>query len=264
MDFIKKNWEKVLLGVVLVGLAVAVAFLPLKISSEKKALEETRMTLTPEPKPLPEVDLAVSETSLKRASTPLALDFSTGHRLFNPVLWQKTSDGGKIKVQSGKEIGPDALVITKTLPLYTIITLDNVVTNETGARYAIGVERQAADKPADRRKKQFYVSQGNKTDVFVLESIKGPAENPTELVLILNDTGDKITISKAGPYRRVDGYLAEMKYPPENRTWPPRRKDDKLTFGGADYNIVAISETEVVLSAGSGKKTTVRIVDSTR
>lgn len=265
MDFIKKNWEKVLLGVVLVGLAVAVAFLPIKISGEKAALEETRQTiLNPQVKPLPEVDLTVAETSLKRATAPLNLDFGTGHRLFNPVLWQKTSDGGKIKVQSGREVGPDAVVITKTSPLYTIITLDNVVTNETGARYAIGVERQAADKPTDRRKKQFYVSQGNKTDFFVLDSIKGPAENPTELVLLLNDTGDKITLSKAGPFKRVDGYLADLKYPPENRTWTSRRKDDKLTFAGAEYNIVAIGEMEVVMSAGSGKKTTVRMVDSTR
>ena len=35
MDFIKKHYEKVLLGVVLVGLIGALGYLPFKISDEK-------------------------------------------------------------------------------------------------------------------------------------------------------------------------------------------------------------------------------------
>lgn len=265
MDFIKKNWEKVLLGVVLVGLAVAVAFLPLKIKSEKDDLEAIRVQiLNPKVKPLEPVDLAGPEALLKRSSTPLVLDFSAGHKLFNPVLWQKTAEGGKIKVQSGKEIGPDALVVVKTTPLYTIVSFDNVTTNETGARYTIGIERQAADKVRDRGKRPSFISADSKSDAVKLITVKGPPENPTELVLELADTLERISISKASPYKRVDGYLADLRYPPENKPWTARRKDDKLTFGGGDYNIVAISETEVVVSAGSGKKTTVRMVDSTR
>ena len=45
MDFLKKHYEKVLLGVVLLGLAVAVAFLPFKIASDKQALEDKRNQL---------------------------------------------------------------------------------------------------------------------------------------------------------------------------------------------------------------------------
>lgn len=265
MDFIKKNWEKVLLGVVLIGLAVAVAFLPLKISSEKQNLQEVReKILNPTVKPLPPVDLAGPEGLLKRSAAPLALDFSTGHRLFNPVLWQKSVDGKPLKVQSGNEVGPAALVVTKTVPLYTVITFDNVTTNEAGARYAVGLERQAAEKPRDRGKRPYFVSIDSKAEVFKLIGIKGAPENPTEMTLELADSGERIVISKTAPFRRIDGYLADLKYPPENRTWMARRKDDKLTFGGADYNIVAIGETEVVVSAGSGKKTTVRLNDANR
>jgi Lhr-like helicase len=57
----------------------------------------------------------------------------------------------------------------------------------------------------------------------------------------------------------VDGHLADLRYPPENRNWSNRREGDRLTFGGEEYNIVAINENEVVLSARSGKKTTVRM-----
>ncbi len=265
MDFIKKNWEKVLLGVVLIGLAVAVAFLPLKISNEKQTLADTReQILNPKVKPLEPVNLAEAEALLKRSSAPLALDFSTGHRLFNPVLWQKTPDGGKLKVQSGKEIGPDALVITKTIPLYTTLSLESVITNDSGFRYLIGLERQAADKPADRRKITLPVSKDTKAPQFSLAGVKEVPGSLPEVILELVDSGERVTISKTAPYKRIDGYLAELKYLPENRTWPARRKDDKLTFGGADYNIVAISESEVVVSAGSGKKTTVRMTDSAR
>lgn len=260
MDFIKKNWEKVLLGVVLVGLAVAVAFLPLKIKTEKDTLKETRdRILNPQVKALPPADFAGAEAALKRAEVRLKLDFSSGHRLFNPVLWQKTTDGQPLKVQSGNEIGPAAVQIIKTVPLYTIISFDNVVTNESGARYGVGIERQAADKYSDRRKRQTYVSAGSKSEFFTLKDVNGPAENPTGLVLELADADEPVTISRDNSFKRIDGYMADLKYQPENKSWPNQRVGDKLVFNGDEYNIVAITETEVVMSARSGKKTTVRL-----
>ncbi|MEY4387637.1 MAG: hypothetical protein RLY20_2920 [Verrucomicrobiota bacterium] len=266
MEFVKKNWEKILLGVVLVGLAVAVAFLPIKINSEKQTLAEKRQILEPKVKLLEPVNLTVADSDLKRTATPVALDFSTGHRLFNPVLWQKTPDGSRIiKVTTGKEVGPDAVVILKTSPLYTTYALDSVMTNADGSfRYVIGVERQAADKPTDRGKRSMAVAKDTKAPLFSLDKVIEGQAGP-ELTLELADpAGEKVTLSKLTPYRRVDGYLAELKYPPENRTWPPRRKGDKLTFAGDTYNIVAITETEVVLSAPNGKMTTVRAAEPNR
>jgi hypothetical protein len=256
MDFIKKNWEKVLLGVVLVGLAVAVAFLPLKIASEKQKLDDVRQTiLNPQVTPLPPADLSAAKTSLQRSEKPMTLDFSRDHRLFNPVLWQKGLDGAKIKVQSGREVGPDAIVIVKTTPLYLAVSLDNVITNEPGPRYAIGVERQAAEKAMDRRKRLVYLSVGEKSDLFTLTGTKG-----SSVVIEFKDSGESVEISKDKPFKRVDGYLADLKYPPETRSWLNKRVNDKLVFAGEDYNIVAINETEVVLSSvRTGKKTAVRM-----
>jgi hypothetical protein len=261
MEFIKKNWEKVLLGVVLVGLAVAVAFLPLKIQSERQDIEgKSSIILHPNVKALAPVELGNAEALLKRSDSTLRLDFSGEHRLFNPVLWQKTPDGGKIKVQSGREVGPDALQILTNKPLYFILSFDSVVTNDSGARYAIGLERQAAEKQTDRRKRQTYASVGDKSEFFLLKDVKGPPLNPTDLIVDLADSGESVTVAKGAdkPFRRVDGYTADLKYPPESRTWLNRRVGDKLAFAGDDYNIVAINETEVVLSARSGKKFTVR------
>ncbi len=61
-------------------------------------------------------------------------------------------------------------------------------------------------------------------------------------------------MSKDQPFRRIDGYMVDLKYAPENKTWTNRRVGASLSFNGEDYNIVAITENEVVLSAKSNQK----------
>ena len=54
MQFLKKNYEKILLGLVLLGLVVAAAYLPFRIDDEKQALHELRDKKFDYPvKPLP-------------------------------------------------------------------------------------------------------------------------------------------------------------------------------------------------------------------
>ena len=94
MDFLKKHYEKVVLGVVLLGLAVAVAFLPLKIAGEKQKLDEMRTRLiSRNVQPLTNLDLSLADAALKRAAVPATVDFSAPNKLFNPMLWQKTPEG---------------------------------------------------------------------------------------------------------------------------------------------------------------------------
>src|SRR5262245_7011776 len=100
MDFLKKNYEKVLLSVVLLGLVVAVGYLPFKISSEKDKLEAMRVSLAPKAKPLPPLDLSTQEVTLKLMADPPVVNFSDPNRLFNPMLWQKAADGHLIKFNS--------------------------------------------------------------------------------------------------------------------------------------------------------------------
>ena len=75
------------------------------------------------------------------------------------------------------------------------------------------------------------------------------------LTVELNDTGEQAKVSKEKPFTRIDGYMVDLKYPPENKVFPPgRRVGTTLNFNGEDYNIVAITEKEVVLSAKSNQK----------
>ena len=258
MDFLKKHYEKVLLGVVLLGLAVAVAFLPFKIASDKQDLENKRNTLIhPKVKLLPPLDLVEPDRYLKRMVSPATLDFSAPNKLFNPMPWQKAVDGRLIKVDA-TNVGPNAVTIAKLTPLYLKLTLDSVMVSDSGARYVIGIEREAALNPRERTKTQKSCSLNTnaKNEMFTLRDIKTAPDNPTNITLVLelNDTRQRAEVSREQPFRRIDGYMADLKYAPESKAWTARRVGASLPFNGEDYNIVAITENEVVLSAKSNQK----------
>jgi hypothetical protein len=141
-------------------------------------------------------------------------------------------------------------------PLYLKLTLDSVTPMDTGTRYVIGIEKEAAANPRERTKTQKYCSLNTKNETFTLRDVKVPPDNPTNVtvVLELNDTRQRVEVSKEQPYRRIDGYMVDLRYAPESKTWNARRVDAPLAFNGENYNIVAITENEVVLSAKSNQK----------
>jgi hypothetical protein len=258
MDFLRKHYEKVLLGVVLVGLAVAVAFLPFVISSEQAKLKEmSEAVLTPRPKPLTNLDLTVPEVALKRVATPASIDFGAPNRLFNPMPWQQTADK---KIIPQNKVGPNALTVTNITPLYLKLSLDRVETTIADTpKYVIGIEKQAAATAGQRGKKQTYCKLNDKNETFQLAEVKGKPEEPSQLIVILHDTGERAVIGKDKPFERVDGYKADLRYDPEKKSWPECRNAKPLTFNGEEYNVATITQNEVVLSAKSnGKKWTIK------
>ena len=261
MDFIKKDYENIVLGVVLLGLAVAVALLPVKISREKEDLLAKRdAVLFVSVKPLTNLDETRFNKAYQSLDAPVPLNLSRPHNLFNPVPWQKKTDNSLIKLQTGSEVGPEALVAVKIHPLYTTIAFDGV--GASGSNYLISVIRDADPSPRKRGKKSSYLDIGSKGDFLTLEQVKGPSDQ-LELTLVLNDTGKKVSVAAQHPYQRADGYSADLKYDPEKIYRLAQRVGDKLTFAGDEFtiraiNLVATNQFEVVVSARStGKKTTV-------
>lgn len=256
MQFIKKNYEKVLLGVVLLGLVAVAMFMLLLVAGEKQAQEERRMKIINRPvRPLAPVDVSYAEGLVNRASTMAFVNFSDNtNRLFNPLRWQRAADGRVIKNPVGTDL--ERLNITKITPLYLTISLDRVTVSDSGARYQIGIEQQAAARV--RGKRSLFMSVGDKREYgerdepIIVREAQGPTNNPTQLVLELGE--EKIGISETNPYRRIEGYSADMRYPPENGVWTGRRVGDRIRVAGEDYRISAISEDEVVLSAISNQK----------
>ena len=259
MDFLKKHYEKIVLGGVLLILVISAALLPVMIGSERDSLKAKSDEIIDRPsKPLEPLILSTQQVVLQRVQAGVTLDLSSRHKTFNPVFWQKAPDGRTIKVATGDETGPKALTVIKVTPLYLTITLDSINAGEgaTPTRYIIGVEREGAADAAKRRKKQYYATADNKNDAFQLRKVNGPPENPTDLVLELADSGEEAVISKDKPFKRVDGYTVDLKYDLEKKTWNNQRVNSALRFGNEDYIIVAITKNEIVVLAKSNQKKT--------
>ncbi len=90
MQFLKKHYEKLVLSVVLLVLAVAAGLMPLKVGSENRAMEEKLAQLTKAPaKPLKPADISTNELALARLKTNVDIELNGAHNLFNPVKWQR-------------------------------------------------------------------------------------------------------------------------------------------------------------------------------
>src|SRR5664280_618133 len=208
MDFVKKHYEKILLGFVLLGLVGALVFLPFMIASDQQQLKDMSYGwIHPKAAPLPGLDLTRETNVLARLQSPYKLDFSTTNKLFNSVQWQITVDKRLIKIASGDVVG--LAVVTKITPLYLILTLDSIETNsietnELGVRYVVSMERQASALPAQRGKRQHYASVGEKVgeknDAFIIREVSGLPADPVKLIVQLMDTGESATLSKDKPF----------------------------------------------------------------
>jgi hypothetical protein len=252
MDILKKHYEKVILVIVLLGLVAAAAYLPFKISSEKQELEGVTATRTAvNVEPLTNLNLAATESTLKRVATPATLNLGSPNKLFNPMPWQKAADERLVPVTS---VGPAAATVTNITPLYLRLTLDSVTVADTGPRYVIGVQNEAEKTPALRGKKQKYCSLNSKNEVFALVEVRGKPEEPTQLVLEMNDTNERAIVTKEVPFKRVEAYMADVRYDLEKKVWQDRRIGAVLPFNNEEYIIVAINQSEVVLSAKSNQK----------
>jgi hypothetical protein len=250
MEFLKNHYEKVLLSVVLLALAVVTALLPSKTQTSEPIPSEPP---TQRPYALP--DTSTNRLAIKRLETATLANWEGTHNLFNPVKWKRRADGRLEKIESRSQEGPQALEILKISPLYYMISFDGVVGTANNLRYQFGIVREAEKIPSQRRKTSVYSTVGDRNDHFTLREVRGAVESPDDCRLELTN-GVSVTVSRAAPYRRVDGYTVDLRYPPEDRTYADRRKGDILVLGGETNNIVAIFEDKVVMSATSTRERT--------
>src|SRR5438445_2818948 len=257
MEFLKNNYEKVILSVVLLGLAVAAVLLLTWVGNEKRALEEIegQIIQTP-PKPLKPIDLSTNEVALQRLLKPPPQRLVGEHNLVNPVQWKRMADGRLIPLRTGREIGPGALAIARITPLYLRIEYEGVGGSGDTTQYRFKVTREAEKSPSKRIPITLSVATpGSKNPVFVLKDMK-PKDNPAEFVLELSENNEPVTVTKDKPYVSVAGYLADLKYDPEKLTFIGKRQGDALVFAGDTNKIVAITATNVTVQATSNTKRT--------
>jgi hypothetical protein len=249
MEFLKKHYEKLILSVVLLGLAVVAAGLPMKVNSEKEREEERKRSLK-EAKvtPFPPVDLATNQAVLEKVKKPIKFDIAGKHNLFNPVPWVEKPGGELVKIQGGN-MGISALQVTAIQPLHMRMTFDEVIptagangTNEY--KYQVTVIREGATSGA---KQGRAMSLGlSAAGIGTLKEVQGPADNPAALVIELPDRS-RVSISKEKPYAKIIGYAADLicELPP--LTKKGAKVGDRLQIGAEIYAINSVDTNSVVL-----------------
>ncbi len=256
MEFLKKHYEKLILSVVLLGLAGVAAGLPLKVNKEKQNEEDRKNSLIGAPaKPFPPIDLSTNKIVLEKVKNPIRFDIAGKHNLFNPVTWQQRPDGVLIKVQTGNEIGLPALEVTAITPLQMIATFDEVLGQAPDFKYQVTIIRETDRSPKQGR----ALTIGQPSGIGTLKRIQGPPEAPTALIVALPDRSE-ITITKEKPHTQVIGYAADLQYEPAKWSRKAARKGDPIVLGSEVYNIVAIDKDTVIFSAKSNGKQTPKTV----
>ena len=255
MEFLKKHYEKIILSLVLLLLAAAAAMMPILVSKQREEEEQRRSELLrPKVKPMDPIDLSTNEVTLKRVQTPVNFALICEHNLFNPVRWQQKADGTLIKIQTGKEVGLAAMVVTAINPLYLTVTFDEATGTGDNIKYTLTVVRETAAPQNRKTTRQMVPMSENST--LAIKSVQGPMENPSSVTVQVKPERDTVAITKEKPFSKVIGFSADLRYDPENLTRKGLRKGDTVVVGGEIYNIVAIEQDEVVFSAKSNQKQT--------
>jgi hypothetical protein len=246
MQFLKKHYEKIILCLVLLGLGAAVVWMG---SAMHQIQGEEALLLAPHAKPLAPLDLTPDMQALARVTNPPPFTLSGEHNLFNPVTWRRKPNGELLKIM---KTGPDALSVSNIVPLYTIIGYDHA---SGGGVYVLTVQQHSGRKSHDYSK----VDEKKKSSPYIIRGVKGPADDPVELVLEIPATQETVSITKTNSYKYVDGYTVEMRYDPEARALSKMKLNDSFTLDSEPYKIVEITNNLIrVQSIDSTKVTTIR------
>jgi hypothetical protein len=247
---LKQHYEKVILIVALIALGGAVFYLYGETQREKERISEFFQDVGRRAvKPVKPVDLTNYAAVVAKANNPPPLDLSLPHNVLNPVKWKQTPTGELIKEVTGTEGDLDLLEVTRHDPLNFSIHFDRTA----GPGYWINITNEVA-AGYNRRIAQFATLNVTNLKVFILREVQGEPENPTALVLELKETGERVTISKEKPFVRAEAYEVDLRFPPENKNFPRQRVGATLRFGGEEYRIVGINQSEIIFMGDNDKR----------
>jgi len=242
MQFLKKHFEKIILSAVLVGLGAAAFWLSVAVAEAKRSMTAGLIS-PPAPKPLPGVEsnLTSLRDALQKLKEAPAFALSGEHNLFNPVTWKKAADGKLFKMTRA---GVDALAVTGITPLYFTIRLQS----QAGNGFFLGIQ-----PPGGTMSRVFYTPKDKPTPArpYTIVSTNPAPENPSLLTiqLLIPETGETVSITTNAPYKRVVGYVADLKYSGSDATnvFANKRVDDPLQFSGESFRIITMTSNAVTV-----------------
>ncbi len=254
MDYLKKHYEKLVLFVVLFGLAASAFWLTNQVGAIRTTLEEQLRTATGgKQKSLPRADLTNASVALARIGGNYQVVLDGEHKTFNPARWIKSGDG--YRRQSDKAV---AVVVGKVGPLNLNLTYTGVAGTPENIRYQFTVEKAYEKLPAKQRPLTVSLTEGTKNETFMLREVKGAKESATEVVVELVDGGAKVELVRDKTFSKVFGYAADLKVENSNREYPKRRQDDSVNVNGTSYKIISITPEEVIFEAPNKTRTSLK------
>ena len=260
IDFLKKHYEKIILCLVLLGLAGAALRMNSIIQKVRDELPPVDTTPPAKTAPLPPVDISADEKALTQITNPPAVVLSGEHNLFNPVTWKRKGTNELIKIV---KTGPDALILTNTVPLYTVITYDR----PTGSPVYVMTWIQHVDIRQNRRGtvERSRLNEKGKMVPYIVRGIKGADNDPSEINLEIIDTGEtNVWVSTNSPYKRVDSYMADLRYDPDPTVSLNKKVvNDQFKLDNDPYKIVEITNNAArVQSERTTKVTEIKLTQS--
>lgn len=261
MEFIKKQYEKLVLGVVLLAVAGLAVYLVFAVSQVRSDLENALQQLAgAKQKPLVPENLTTNQAALKRVTdrSPAVLA-AADHYTFNPITWARAAGGRLEPTRPRPDTGAAGLSYVASHDLLLEIAFEQVAGTPESPRYQFSVRRDYEKTVNGRRAMVESVAVGseNKDQLFRLVEAQGPKDAPTNFVCELISTRETFNLSKGRNFRRTQGYSADLRYEADRRDFPQKRVGDSITLSGAVYKIVAIEKDELVVSAPNSVRTTV-------
>ncbi len=259
MDFIKKHYEKLVLSVVLLAVAVAAFLLVVEVGNVKQMLaDQLQQRTTTKGTPLQPVDLSTNQAVVNRLAKRVQFSLDGDHNTFNPGTWDKSGDGFRRK--PGRA-GLAGLAITRITPLNLVVVFKGVAGTSESPRYQISITKEYEKVPGQRRPNITSLEAGTKDTRLIplqLIEVRGPKADPSELVCELIDNRERFVISRDKEFRKAFGFSADLRS--EGRDFLAKRVDDSLVLAGVTYKIVAIGKDELVVSAPNQVRTTIAAI----
>ncbi len=261
MDFLKKHYEKLILGFVLLSVAGVALYLVLTVGQVRgdldKALEQFAGA---KPKELQPANLSTNESALIKVTHPRAVLLGAlDHFTFNPVPWARGANGRWDRTKPRPDTGAAGLSYARTQELLLEIAFAQVAGTPEAPRYQFMIRKDFEKKSADRRSsvESVAVGGGNKDQLFKLLEIRGPKEDPSEFSCEIVATREPFVLSKVKTFKKVRGYSADLHYEAERKDFSQKRVGDSINLSGVSYKIVAIEKDELVVSAPNSVRSTV-------
>jgi hypothetical protein len=252
MEFLKRHYEKIVLCVVLLGLAAAAVWMKTEIGRVRENMPEAPV-IPRKAGALAPIDLSTDQVALAQVTNPPPIVLSGDHNLFNPVTWKMKSDDTLLKVV---KTGPDALVVTNITKLYTIISFDHASGQGSGVYVMSTQEHSDPQHPSHKVNEYSKKNEKTKSGLYIIRGVEGDPDNPTALELELPDGGDTVTVTTNKPYEKVDSYIADLRYDPESKNVSKVHVNDVITLDDVQYKVVEIGPNAVRVKSNRTTKVT--------